>query len=208
VTNPSDPTGPLIPNFPGSLATQEIANWKCYEILDQEPVQLPSRFLEDQFTEAVEAIPGVNKNVIIGDAIKLCTPADKTHGIFVDLPPCEELGDPDPTTGIIPCEIESTNVDVHLKCYELAFQDVAPDLTLDLFDQFTDEDNDILSLDKICVDAEKELVIAGTFIPLDSVMILLAGAQISAVWILPALVAVTGIGYGIDIARKYRKDSK
>jgi len=38
--------------------------------------------------------------------------------------------------------------------------------------------------------------------------ILLAGSQMTAAWILPMLVASAGVGYGIEIARKYHKDTK
>ena len=75
-------------------------------------------------------------------------------------------------------------------------------------DQFSNFGNDIQKLDRMCTDAVKFVKIAGTSIPINSVMILVAGAHMSAAWILPALVAVTGVAYGIDIARKHRKDTK
>ena len=77
-----------------------------------------------------------------------------------------------------------------------------------LSDQFSDQSSSIRILDKICADAEKRVIVAGTFIPLESVAILLAGAHMSSAWLLPALVAIAGVGYGIEIARKYQKDTK
>ena len=168
------------------------------------PIPTPNpRHLEDQFTRALPTIPGFSQDVTIGDALKLCTPALKTHGPFTDLPSCAELNQDG-----ITCKTLSSLADEHMKCYDLNDEDVNPDLVIGLADQFTDEGNTILSLDKICIAADKDLLIAGTFIPLDSVMILLAGTQMSMAWILPALVATAGIGYGIEIARKYHKDTK
>jgi len=157
------------------------------------------------------SISGFNKDVVIRDAIKLCTPALKTHGVFTDLPPCAELnanqdgcevlsGEQNPATELP----GSTNV--HLKCYDLDPQTV--DLLIGLEDQFSPDDNTLSELDKLCTEAQKIPLIAGTFIPLNSVAILLAGAQMSAAWILPALVASAGVGYGIEIARKHHKDTK
>jgi len=185
------------PSFPASTSTN-IANWKCYSITGDAPPN-PNRQLQDQFTETGDSrFPEFIK---IGEPIKLCTPATKEH-----------LGQLFPVTTAVAA------LKFHLKCYNILQEgdsipnlaNVAPftALSLVLDDQFTDEGDDINQLDKICADATKIDIVAGTLIPLDSVMILLAGAQISAVWILPALVATAGIGYGIDIARKYRKDSK
>jgi hypothetical protein len=84
----------------------------------------------------------------------------------------------------------------------------SPALSLGLVDQFSDQGDDITMLDKLCTQAEKEAIIAGTFIPIESVAILLAGAHMSAAWIFPALVASAGVGYGIEIARKHHKDTK
>ncbi len=202
-------TGSQAPQWPGSTGSEDIANWKCYRITDPNvPIPTPNpRHLEDQFTRALPTIPGFSQVVTIGDALKLCTPALKTHGPFTDLPSCAEL-DPNSNPPFTTCLTISSLADEHMKCYDLNEEDVNPDLPIGLVDQFTDEGNTILSLDKICIAADKDLLIAGTFIPLDSVMILLAGTQMSMAWILPALVATAGIGYGIEIARKYHKDTK
>ena len=194
--------------WPGSSGSAHIANWKCYFIEDLDAV-IPApnpRFLQDQFT--ISQIPGFLEDVTIGKATKLCTPALKTHGVFTDLPPCQDLNlmtnECDAVSG---SPEEDAGVNRHIKCYELTEQDPA-DITLDLFDQFLDADNDILTLEEICVNVEKIPLDAGMLIPLNSVAILLAGAQMSAAWILPALVALAGVGYGIEIARKYHKDTK
>jgi len=102
---------------------------------------------------------------------------------------------------------DDAGVNRHIKCYELTEQD-PDDIILDLIDQFTDEGNNIQTLEEVCVNVEKIPLDAGMLIPLNSVAILLAGAQMSAAWILPALVALAGVGYGIEIARKYHKDTK
>jgi len=97
----------------------------------------------------------------------------------------------------------------HLVCYEILSQIAFdPALPLRLDEQISDTDNSVTALDKLCTDAIKTVDIAGTFIPINSIAILLAGGQMTAAWILPALVAVSGIAYGIDIARKYHKDTK
>jgi len=94
-----------------------------------------------------------------------------------------------------PDSVSGDPLNKHLKCYNILQEGTdaqnlanvgtfAP-LSLTLLDQFTDEGDNIEQLDKICVGAVKKVIVAGTFIPIDSMMILLAGAQFSAVWILP-----------------------
>jgi len=199
--------------WPGSSGSAHIANWKCYFIEDDAAV-IPApnpRFLQDQFT--ISQIPGFDQDVTILKATKLCTPALKTHENTVDLPPCQDFSVDGQTPPAVTCNQVSgfpeddAGVNRHIKCYELTEQN-PDDITLDLFDQFLDADNDILTLEEICVNVEKVRLDAGTLIPLNSVAILLAGAQMSAAWILPALIALAGVGYGIEIARKYHKDTK
>jgi len=44
-------------------------------------------------------------------------------------------------------------------------------------------------------------VYSNEFIPLDTTMVLVAGAQTTAAWMIPAI--VSGIGFAIVIARKF-----
>jgi len=192
--------------YSGSDQAQPIQNWKCYTITeDTIPPLQPFRLLEDQFTQANH--PSFPRGIEIGEAILLCTPATKTHQ----------------------SETFESELTSHLKCYDIikegtvlfppgqpidssGLSDVTPFTTetLGVFDQFEDEPDTegINELDKLCTQATKEVIIAGTFLPIDSMVLILAGAQMSAAWILPALVATAGVGYGIEIARKYHKNTK
>jgi len=176
--------------FPGTFSTT-IQNWKCYTITGDPPTE-PNRNLVDQFTIAAGLSNPVDTRfpnaTIIGDPILFCAPAVKTYGLAQE-----------------PIPSDLTN---HIICYDIPNETEFTALEISLLDQFTDRGNLIVRLDKMCTDGVKILPIAGTFIPLNSVIILLAGAQMSAVWILPALVSATGIAYGIEIARKYHKDTK
>jgi len=198
-------TDPALP-YPGDTGDQIegiIANWKCYQITGDEPLD-PTRRLHDQFTRAANEPDGTvldprfPLDIYVDEPLILCAPAIKNYA-----------GPDFPSEADEPSEILT-----HLICYDILEPDQTPTEPfppghiVGLSDQFTDNDNTILQLDKLCTDAQKTLKIAGTFIPLNSVAILLAGAQMSAAWILPALVAVTGVAYGIDIARKYHKDIK
>ena len=190
--------------YSGSNANN-IANWICYNIDNPNTPSQPFRRLIDQFTKTnADDFPD---GIEIGEALYLCTPATKVYdgGLFP------------------PDNIKSLNQ--HMKCYDIIKEGtvdwtdpnpsgltglspfVNPE-TIPLSDQFTTEDSQINMIDKICLDVVKDTSVAGTFIPLESVAILLAGAHMSSAWLIPALVALAGVGYGIDIARKYRKNTK
>jgi len=181
--------------YDGTMGALTIQNWKCYDITGDPPGN-PNRDLIDQFTlAAIGTTDEANfpNATIIGSPILFCANAVKNYNPFTSAP-----------GGDIPSELTND-----LICYDIpAGNSIDPVPQIALVDQFTDRGNELTALDKICVDAVKTFPVAGTFIPLNSVMILVAGAQMSAAWVLPALVAVTGIAYGIDIARKYRKDIK
>jgi len=195
--------GGTLPNgegYPGSLQgmTGQVAvviqNWKCYEITGGTAPLDPTRDLIDQFVLAANPQGGTidprfPADIVIGDAILLCNPAIKNYN--------PNLAD------------EPSDLDNHIICYEILNQATftTPE-TIGLADQHTEDDSDVVKLEKICTDGVKTFDIAGTFIPLDSIAILLAGAHMSSAWILPALVAISGVAFGIDIARKYRKDTK
>ena len=53
----------------------------------------------------------------------------------------------------------------------------------------------------IALSPSQQVVVGGELIPLDTTMILLAGAQMNAAWLIPVIVAATGIG--IVLARKF-----
>ncbi len=195
-----------------------IANWVCYDITNKNIPDQPIRRLKDEFT-----ITGADSftpdGVQIGEALLLCTPATKTY--FGQSFPPGKLGIPPPAGTVITLE-------EHLKCYDIVKEGLVnlnlpngpptdeglvdvtnfPAETIPLLDQFSDASSDINRLDKICLDVEKKTAIAGTLIPLESIAILLAGAHMSTAWILPALVASAGVGYGIELARKYQKVTK
>ena len=184
--------------YPGSLQGLPnenpivIQNWKCYEITGSAPLD-PTRDLYDQFVLAANPVAGeidtrFPPGIVIGDAILLCNPAIKNYN---------PTDDPEPS-----------DLDNHIICYEILNQVTFAAETIGLADQHTEDDSDVVKLEKICTDGVKTLNIAGTFIPLDSVAILLAGAHMSSAWILPALVAISGVAFGIDIARKHHKDTK
>jgi len=180
----------------GDPGTQNFQIWKCYSITPGADVPTPDRDLYDQFVDASEMGVGTGgldsrfpPEVVLGKAILLCPPADKHYN---------ENADP-----------EFSEFSNHLVCYEILSQTpFTTPLDLVLNDQISNTDNAVTELDKLCTDAIKTVDIAGTFIPINSIAILLAGGQMTAAWILPALVAVSGIAYGIDIARKYHKDTK
>ena len=189
--------------------TQEVTKhnqFKIGNVIQLQKTQFhPFRLLEDQFTQANH--PSFPRGIEIGEAILLCTPATKTHQ----------------------SETFESELTSHLKCYDIIQEGTVlfppgqpidssglspvasfTTETLAVFDQFVDTTSQegINMLDKLCTQATKEVIIAGTFLPIDSMVLILAGAQMSAAWILPALVATAGVGYGIEIARKYRKNTK
>ena len=177
----------------GTPGTQTFQIWKCYSITPGDDVPTPGRDLYDQFVTAsengAEPDPRFPKEVVLGKAILLCPPTDKHYN-----------DDAEP---------EFSTLSNHLVCYEIISQtEFDPALSLTLDDQISATNNAVTKLDKLCTDAIKTVDIAGTFIPINSIAILLAGGQMTAAWILPALVAVSGVAYGIDIARKYHKDTK
>jgi len=157
-------------------------HYKCYNI-DEIPFNKPNPvFLNDQFANINPDNLGVSK--------KLCNPVIK--GV-VDGP----FGPQDPT-GVLEAD--------HLKCYEILSPDfLTPVLTLQ--DQLVDPYHMVLELTEVefCTVALKILVstapIGGTIIPIDTTSLLLVGAQMTAVWLIPVIVA--GIGFAIVIARKF-----
>jgi len=208
-----------------------VANWKCYAIDGDAPPQ-PLRILADQFTGATggTGAGGTNTNfptgIEIGEPVLLCTPATKDYMGNIFSPPIEAPALNEHMKcydiikeGTVTFDINNPPPQVVSLTAVTPFTGVTGGATgvvvetIMLTDQFSGATGPptpehLTQLDKICADAEKLPIIAGTFIPIESVAILLAGAQMSAAWILPALVAVTGIGYGIEIARKYQKDTK
>jgi len=226
--NSGDPVGPYLPGD-----SMDIANWLCYNIENKnEPFQ-PLRRLFDQFTETGnENYPD---GIEVGEARLLCTPATKTYKGFTFEPTSDNPGvnqhlkcyDIDRQGGILfdenqepnPPEVDPNNPlgpipMLPAETIRVGDQFGGIDLTVVMPDDELDKPDDIVGsvtlvkLDKICIEAEKTLNIAGTFIPINSVAILLAGSQMTAAWILPMLVASAGVGYGIEIARKYHKDTK
>jgi len=132
---------------------------------------------------------------------------DGAHNIFPNGDPidCVILDDPNlpfPLTNgrAVDCDLETgfspsglygtpncqiTNLTFHDKNGN-NFYDLGEDIVLDL-----DGDG------KFTV----EVVVGGTLIPIDTTMVLVAGAQSTSAWMIPVI--VTGIGFSIVIARKF-----
>ena len=59
--------------------------------------------------------------------------------------------------------------------------------------------------DELCVIVDKQVVlvtfVGGSLTPIDTTMVLVAGAQSISAWMIPVIVA--GIGFAIVIARKF-----
>jgi len=106
-------------------------------------------------------------------------------------------------------------IEQHLTCFDfLSIQESSSDIgTLDkLLDQIiaaanppfplNELDITVLTDDKACFESTKMgLTLGGTFVPMNNVSLMLAGAQMFGAWILPAIVA--SIGIAIVISRKY-----
>jgi len=118
---------------------------------------------------------------MINDAQKLCNPVDKNDE-FGEIPPIE-----------------------HLKCYTITDPQTITDQP-----QFTDqfhlslETLNMIDEEEFCSAADKHILqlIGGSLIPIDSTSFLLAGAQITASWMIPVVVA--GIGIGFVVLRKFK----
>ncbi len=118
-----------------------------------------------------------------------CNPAIKTHnGVFGVLPKLE-----------------------HLTCFNISVT-TSPDITalLSVRDQLTADsiagniaiNVQTMTDDKVCFESGKvDVPLAGSLIPINTASLLLAGTQMIGAWLVPALVAATGIA--IVIARKY-----
>jgi len=191
-------------SFP-NLNTQNI-HYKCYEIntvsnplLSNNPVILSEQFF-------------ANKPSFLSDANKLCVPVIKTE-LACQVNPFSTY---DPTTGL--CEgifsgnegpptpfagpFGSKTIPDHLKCYPIN-NGLGLVGTLSIGDQLSSV-LPIISFNEneFCTLATKEVIrmVAGTLIPIDTTMVLLAGTHSTASWMIPVI--VSGIGFAIIIARK------
>jgi len=94
----------------------------------------------------------------------------------------------------------------HLKCYEFTVLDTV-DAQFTIFDQFHLGGLSLQTIDgeEFCSAADKFIIagqpIGGTLIPIDRTSLLLVGAQMTASWMIPVIIA--GIGIAIVIARKF-----
>ena len=178
---PGDIT-PIFPQFDDLNTPNPDTNggihYKCY-MIDQAPIEIEPVILTDQFFQ------GKPSNLLPAD--RLCVPALKT----VLEPP---LGGP-----------FGVEIPDHLKCYPFA-DPILIDVLLALLDQFFEFEFFLpIVEDRFCSLATKVPVtgppIGGTFIPTDTTSLLLAGAQMTASWLIPVI--VSAIGIGIVIARKF-----
>ena len=162
-------------------------HYVCYELSNQDEINQLAQ-METQFGKT---------QIEVLDPILLCNPAIKTHnGVF---------------------NPNALNLREHLTCFDFVIDntgDLVPDpnpAVIDLthvedqlIDDYTDTSLEVGTVidHKVCFESTKlELEIAGSFIPIDSAMLLLAGAQMIGAWIVPAIIASAGIA--IVVARKY-----
>jgi len=130
------------------------------------------------------------------EPILLCNPVQKTHDGIVN---------PD-----------ALKLREHLTCFNILIDNTGnppdpnpavPDLISVLDQLILDSSANALPVGvitdhKACFESTKQLLdVAGTFVPIDSSLLLLAGAQMIGAWIVPAIVA--GAGIAIVISRKY-----
>jgi len=165
--------------FPSNSNDETEIHYKCYNI---EPVDNPLGFLEidllDQFADR-------NNDILKAD--KLCTPVKKTV-----------ITKGEQTFGTLDTE--------HLKCYTILDDPLfdLDDSSFTFSEQFFQGNLLIETEHEVCLVADKEVLkmIGGSLIPIDSTSFLLAGAQMTASWMIPVVVA--GIGIGFVVLRKVK----
>lgn len=178
-SRPSSPAG-------GTLSDNFDFHYVCYDL--DEPsidklIQMRTQF-------------GITQIKVL-DPILLCNPVKKTHdGIF---------------------NSDALLTREHLTCFNILIDNTGdppspnpavPDVVA-VFDQLIEDNSPTdfkpvsgLTDHKACFESTKQLLdVAGTFVPIDSSLLLLAGAQMIGAWIVPAIVA--GAGIAIVISRKY-----
>ena len=150
------------------------AHFKCYDI---EPKDIGTKALT-LFDENFFPISGRGDGVQIDTADKLCNPVIKKQ---------------EPNQSL---DFE------HLKCYDFTISDTVLAF-LAIINQFHDDEPlDPIEGVEFCSAADKfPILVAGTLIPMDTTMVLLAGTQVMLSWIIPVVVAA--VGFGVVIARKY-----
>jgi len=104
----------------------------------------------------------------------------------------------------------------HLTCFDFEKPVTTPSSDIGTLDKLLDQiiaaanppfplnelDITVLTDNKACFESTKMgLTLGGTFVPMNNVSLMLAGAQMFGAWILPAIVA--SIGIAIVISRKY-----
>ncbi len=100
--------------------------------------------------------------------------------------------------------IEGEPTGPDMKCYSIVGETPIIDPPLHTYaDQFGTTGVDLDPATVFCVMAQKSspAAVGGDIIPLDTTMVLAAGAQYTAAWMIPVI--VSGIGFAIVIARKF-----
>ena len=161
--------------IPTDFEKRHDIHYKCYEIepkANESPFNVPFLVsLTDQF--------GFTQHTIL-EATKFCNPVIKTF------------------------QFPAGSLDVeHLKCYPFVLP-IGNTISSKFFtDQFGFHEVNFIQDEELCVSADKIpiLPIGGTIIPIDKTSLLLVGAQMTASWMIPVIIA--GIGIAIVIARKF-----
>ena len=177
---------------PPFVSEDKEHHYTCYDIDTSLPNLGINIQMDNQF--------GVFEMEVL-DPFLLCTPTQKEHNgmTFNDPQNFPETTDPDKVV---------EDIREHLVCYNIAplantdLMAVTDQLIEDVFTPYLPVDllNDLH--DKVCFESTKTVEgVAGTFVPIDSSMLLLAGTQMIGAWIAPAIVAAAGIA--IVLGRKY-----
>jgi len=168
--------GDLSKNGVIPFAQAHNIHFKCYDIEPQSIGTTTLDIMNDNFGFKMDNID---------TATKLCNPVIKDPPGPDNTPPSQSL------------DIE------HLKCYPWPDIEDLTDQLVEIQDQFFFDQVTVLEEVEFCAAADKFPIrfVAGTLIPMDTTMVLLAGAQITSAWLIPVIVA--GIGIAIVIARKF-----
>jgi len=170
------PTNKTLPIINGQEVFPSLTDlhYKCYFIEDPKTASFQADF-ETQFANTTE--------FLFLEYI-FCNPVIKTHDIWEP-----------PTFGAM--------IPEHLICY-LTESEGSGTESIEIQDQFSPGDQTIeinFPAEKVCLEAFKDFVpVGGTLLSVDKASLLLAGAQMTAVWLIPVI--VSGIGFAIVILRK------
>ncbi len=184
---------PTDKTLPGDTVDEKANDdhFLCYDIRRiNNPSIDQSVILKDQF--------GIQEDDQVEDANRLCTPVLKF--LQRDLDAGQELPSDEQAQALLAGK-------PHLKGYRLSAPSLEPTINFISSDQFVNQDITIIEPVILFTQVVKTIsngggmAVGGELIPLDSTMVLAAGAQYTAAWMIPVI--VSGIGFAIVIARKF-----